>query len=239
MLNLLNKKKPNHVMKHRNYMIFCVMSILIVILGACLFLFGIYHYSKATFAYKTISANEWSNKASTSNASEIEENSTGTNISKKAYFDQYFSYIKKGQDLYPIRPETGDYIGKLYIPALNAELPIYQGTKEDELEKGVGHFSGSVLPGENDNCVLSGHRDTVFRKLGNVEKGDLLIVRTSAGEFKYRVSKIRIVDADDRTVIVSKPRATLTVSTCYPFHYIGPAPKRYILEAYLADKTIY
>lgn len=240
MLNLLNKKKPNPVTKHRNYIIFCVISLLIVLFGTCLFLFGIYHYSKATFAYKTISADEWNNKASSINSSDIEENNTDTNISKKAFFYQYFSYMKqKEENLYPLRPETGDYIGKLYIPTLKAELPIYQGTKEDELEKGVGHFSGSVLPGENDNCVLSGHRDTVFHKLGKVDKGDLLIVRTSSGEFKYRVSKIRIVDADDRTVIVSKPRATLTVSTCYPFHYIGSAPKRYILVAYLADKTIY
>ncbi|MFD2627835.1 class D sortase [Oceanobacillus kapialis] len=135
--------------------------------------------------------------------------------------------------LYPIRPKIGDEIGELSIPKLDAVLPIFHGTDEDELAKGVGHYADSVLPGEKDNAVLSGHRDTVFRKLGEVGVGDELIVTTSAGEFTYKVRKVRIVDADDRTVIVPKPRATLTVSTCYPFDFIGAAPERYILEAYL------
>jgi sortase A len=137
--------------------------------------------------------------------------------------------------LYPRKPKVGENIGELIIPKLDAVLPIYHGTNEDELEKGVGHYAGSVLPGEPDNCVLAGHRDTVFRKLGEVGKGDLLIVKTVAGEFTYKVRKVRIVDADDRTVIVPKPKATLTVSTCYPFNYIGAAPKRYILVANLVE----
>ena len=126
-------------------------------------------------------------------------------------------------------------MGSLSIPKIDAKLPIYHGTDEDELEKGVGHFAGSVLPGERDNSVLSGHRDTVFRKLGDVGKGDLLEVKTEAGTFTYKVRKVRIVDADDRTVIVPTPRPTLTVSTCYPFDYIGDAPERYILVADLID----
>lgn len=143
---------------------------------------------------------------------------------------------KNEKELYPTRPKIGDYIGDLYIPKLKATLPIYHGTNEDELEKGVGHFAGSVLPGEKDNSVLSGHRDTVFRRLGEVGAGDLLIVKTTVGEFTYKVYKVRIVDANDRTVIVPKPRATLTVSTCYPFHFIGSAPERYVLVAYLLSK---
>ncbi|RNA70189.1 class D sortase [Alteribacter keqinensis] len=135
--------------------------------------------------------------------------------------------------LYPERPEIGDLIGELYIPKLEATLPIYHGTDEDELEKGVGHFAGSVLPGENDNAVLAGHRDTVFRELGSVGVNDILIVTTAAGEFEYKVKNVRIVDEDDRTVIVPKPRATLTVSTCYPFTFVGSAPERYVLVAEL------
>lgn len=137
--------------------------------------------------------------------------------------------------LYPERPEQGEHIGELIIPKLEAKLPIYHGTDEEELEKGIGHFAGSVMPGEKDNSVLSGHRDTVFRKLGEVGKGDLLVVKTSAGEFTYKVKKVRIVDKDDRTVIVPKPRATLTVSTCYPFDFIGASPERYILVADLVS----
>ncbi|WP_257962357.1 class D sortase [Bacillus sp. UMB0893] len=132
---------------------------------------------------------------------------------------------------YPERPKKGENIGSLTIPKLEAKLPIYHGTDEEELEKGVGHFAKSVLPGEKDNSVLSGHRDTVFRRLGEVGKGDLLIAETSAGKFTYKVKKVRIVDSDDRTVIVPKPRAILTVSTCYPFDFIGASPQRYILVA--------
>lgn len=140
--------------------------------------------------------------------------------------------------LYPVRPEVGETIGELYIPALAATLPIVHGTDEDELAKGVGHFAGSVLPGEQDNSVLSGHRDTVFRKLGEVKKGDELVVTTAAGTFTYKVKKIRIVDEDDRTVIVPKPKATLTVTTCYPFDFVGSAPERYILIADLVDQQL-
>lgn len=132
---------------------------------------------------------------------------------------------------YTERPSIGEKIGELYIPNLDAVLPIIHGTNEDELEKGVGHFAGSVLPGENDNSLLAGHRDTVFRKLGKIGLNDELIVKTSAGTFTYIVRDVRIVDRDERTVIVSTPEATLTVSTCYPFRFIGPAPQRYVLVA--------
>ncbi|MFY4775321.1 class D sortase [Metabacillus sp. RGM 3146] len=140
--------------------------------------------------------------------------------------------------LYSVRPKMGENMGVLQIPKLNASLPIYHGTDEDELERGVGHYAGSVLPGEKDNSVLAGHRDTVFRRLGEVGKKDLLVVETSAGKFTYKIRKVRIVDADDRTVIVPKPRATLTVSTCYPFRFVGSAPKRYVLVADLIKSQI-
>ncbi|MCT8137666.1 class D sortase [Anaerobacillus sp. CMMVII] len=159
------------------------------------------------------------------------------NINVYEELDETIEVVKASkieeQELYPERPRKGDMIGNLYIPKLDANLPIFHGTDEDELEKGVGHFMGSVLPGENDNSVLSGHRDTVFRRLGEVGENDLLIVTTSAGEFTYKVKRVRIVDEDDRTVIVPRPRPTLTLSTCYPFDFIGSAPERYILVANL------
>ncbi|MBW4083672.1 class D sortase [Paenibacillus sp. S150] len=139
--------------------------------------------------------------------------------------------------LYPIRPLEGDVIGKLSIPALQQILPIIHGTDEDELEQGIGHFSQSVLPGENNNSVLSGHRDTVFAKLGELEIGNKLVVETSAGTFTYKISAIRIVHKDDKTIIVPTDHAVLTVITCYPFRFIGAAPDRYILIADLIDKV--
>jgi sortase A len=141
--------------------------------------------------------------------------------------------VQKGP-LYPTRPKTGEEFGKLIIPKLHAVLPVIEGTDPDELKKGAGHYSGSVLPGEDDNSVISGHRDTVFRSVGQLKKGDTLIVTTSAGKFTYYIKRTWIVDDDDRTVIVShKGKKILTLTTCYPFDWIGYAPQRYIIQAEL------
>ncbi|NPC93858.1 class D sortase [Bacillus sp. WMMC1349] len=170
---------------------------------------------------------------------------TTTNLFKLLHGYVLFSQMKDEktsvQTKHKVQPtidqtfKKGEMIGELVIPKMKAKLPIYHGTDENELQKGVGHFAGSVLPGEADNSVLSGHRDTIFRKLGQVGKGDRLIVKAAYGTFTYKVKKVRIVEADDRTVIVPKPRATLTVSTCYPFDFIGSAPKRYVLVADLIE----
>lgn len=196
--------------RRAGYLVLLSLSVSIIIFGLWFSSTNGYKLLKGYWLYQTHQSDEETFTASPAN---ITKNPVRKNI------------------LYPERPKKGEEIGNLHIPKLEANLPIYHGTDEDELEKGVGHFAGSVLPGEKDNSVLSGHRDTVFRKLGEVGKGDLLVVSTSAGEFTYKVRKVRIVDADDRTVIVPKPRATLTVTTCYPFDFIGDAPDRYILVA--------
>ncbi|PLS16471.1 class D sortase [Bacillus sp. M6-12] len=211
----MNDKKKGTSRKVR--LILLSLSVLLILGGAWFTTTNGYKFVKGYFLYKAHGTS--SNTVTTGNAPD--------KLEKKQRSDAEF--------LYPVRPKKGEEIGELYIPKIKATLPIFHGTNEEELAKGVGHFAGSVLPGEKDNSVLSGHRDTVFRKLGQVGENDLLIVRTSAGEFHYKVRKVRIVDEDDRTVIVPKPRATLTVSTCYPFEYIGSAPERYVLVAYLVS----
>lgn len=134
-------------------------------------------------------------------------------------------------------PANGDIIGSLVIPSLNQELPIIQGTGYEELKKGVGHFKQSVLPGQEDNSVLSGHRNTVFSELGDLMIGDSLIIKTIAGTFTYIVDGTRIVDKDDKTVIVPTDTAILTLTTCYPFDGIDLDPsERYILTASLVTE---
>ncbi|MFD2629189.1 class D sortase [Oceanobacillus kapialis] len=129
-------------------------------------------------------------------------------------------------------PEMGNTAGILHIPRLDAELPIVEGTDEDELEKGVGHYRGTAYPGQNDQIVLSGHRDTVFRSMGELELGDHLTVKVPYGNFTYEIVDTKIVDADDRTVISpTAPEEVLTLTTCYPFSFVGSAPDRYIITA--------
>ncbi|MBM7661641.1 LPXTG-site transpeptidase (sortase) family protein [Bacillus mesophilus] len=137
--------------------------------------------------------------------------------------------------LYPHPPKVGEVFGKITIPKINQEFPIIHGTDQPELAEGVGHYIGSVLPGESDNTVLAGHRDTVFKDLGTIETGDMIIVETVAGTFTYKITGQRIVDKDDRTVIVPYDKATLTLITCYPFEFVGPAPERFVLVGELVN----
>lgn len=124
-------------------------------------------------------------------------------------------------------------MGIFYIPRLDREIPIIEGTDEDELAQGVGHFSSTGLPGDNRQILLSGHRDTVFRQFGELKVGDELHIKMEYGTFIYVIEDYEIVDANDRTVIQpSREEEYLTVSTCYPFSFIGGAPDRYILYAY-------
>ena len=124
-------------------------------------------------------------------------------------------------------------IGLLEIPKLDKELPIVEGTTLDDLAKGVGHYKTSSLPGANDQIVLSGHRDTVFQRFGELKKCDKVTVKLKSGSYNYVIDHMKIVDADDLTIIHStKPREELVLTTCYPFHYVGNAPKRYIIYAY-------
>lgn len=127
----------------------------------------------------------------------------------------------------------GETVGSFHIPKLNRELPIVEGTDEEELAEGVGHFSKTAFPGQGKQILLSGHRDTVFRNFGELEIGDELHVKMKSGIFIYVIEGFEIVDAHDTSVInLDSEEEVLTVSTCYPFSFIGSAPDRFIVYAY-------
>lgn len=129
-----------------------------------------------------------------------------------------------------VYPE-GEVIGKIVFPSLRQEMPIVEGTAMDDLARGVGHFKESVMPGGRGNAVLAGHRDGVFRQLGDVRIGDEVTVQTSEGTYVYKIESRKIVAENDRSVSLEKQEPVLTLVTCYPFSYVGPAPKRLILTA--------
>lgn len=157
----------------------------------------------------------------------------------RSNIEQSLSYLPAAQKIWreqtpkPIQESaairSGKFLGTVFIPDLPKTINIFQGTTEKELSRGAGHYLGSVMPGSADNSVIAGHRDTVFSSLGKVKIGAAVIITTQDGVFTYKVNKIRIVGKLDRTVIVPTELATLTLSTCYPFNFIGAAPKRYIV----------
>lgn len=129
--------------------------------------------------------------------------------------------------------QHGETVGLLYIPKLDRELPIVEGTDPDDLEQGVGHYIDTGYPGDNRQILLSGHRDTVFRNFGELEHGDEFHIKMEHGTFIYEFIDNEIVDADDTTVIdFERQEEYLTISTCYPFSYVGSAPDRYVIYAY-------
>jgi len=133
-------------------------------------------------------------------------------------------------------PEKGERFADLVIPKLDLRLPVVEGTGEKELSKGIGHYTDSVFPGEADNAVLAGHRESRFKDIGKLKKGDRLIIETKdEGTFVFAVRKTWVTDKDDRSVIVSHDESVLTLITCYPFHYVGAAPERYIVQAELKE----
>ena len=110
---------------------------------------------------------------------------------------------------------------------------VVDGDDEKTLRVAAGHLSDTPLPWELGNSAIAGHRDTFFRPLERVRVNDLVRVVTSQGNFQYQVSKILIVEPDDVSVL-AKTRdssSSLTLVTCYPFGYVGNAPKRYIVQA--------
>nr|WP_318842395.1 class D sortase [Virgibacillus alimentarius] len=134
-----------------------------------------------------------------------------------------------------LQVDDGEAFATLDIPKLGKTLPIVEGTDPDSLDKGIGHLSNSVLPGENEQIVLSGHRDTVFRNFDQIEVGDQFTVNMPGGSHTYEIRETEIVPEDDTSVIREMGEEALVVTTCYPFSYVGSAPDRFVTYAYPVD----
>lgn len=122
-------------------------------------------------------------------------------------------------------------VGVLKIDHLDIHVPVYNGTDEFNLNRGVGRIKGTAYIDTDGNLGIAGHRDGFFRPLKDIEVGDSLELKTAGGTVTYEVSSIEIVEPDDVSVLSPTQERTLTLVTCYPFYYVGHAPKRYIVTA--------
>jgi sortase A len=127
----------------------------------------------------------------------------------------------------------GALVGRLEVPRLNISVIAREGADASTLRRAVGHVPATAFPGDRGNAAFAGHRDTFFRNLRGIRTGDRIVVTTSEGRHEYIVRDTRIVQPSDVSVLDPTPDSTLTLVTCYPFSYIGPAPQRFIVRAAL------
>ena len=131
------------------------------------------------------------------------------------------------------RPEAeqGKPIGSIEIPRLGLSSVVLEGDDAAALLLGVGHLSDTPLPWHDGNTVLAAHRDTFFRPLAHIRKGDVIRFSTADAALEYVVKELKVVEPTAVEVLEPTSAATLTLITCFPFDYIGPAPQRFIVRA--------
>jgi sortase A len=139
---------------------------------------------------------------------------------------------KSGVSPHNTSPKEGDILGRIEIPRLGMKVVILEGTTSQTLRLGVGHIEGTALPGEAGNVALAGHRDTFFRGLKDIRASDEIQVQSATGIARYEVDTVRVVAPDDIEVLAPSAGAAITLVTCYPFHFIGPAPERFVVHAH-------
>jgi len=133
----------------------------------------------------------------------------------------------------------GDVIGEIQVPRLGLNAIVVQGDSPAHLRRAVGHISKSALPGEWGNVTLAGHRDTFFRPLHHIRLGDEIRFNTAERSFEYLVESIEVVAPNDIQVLEPSTGHDLTFVTCFPFYFVGPAPKRFVVRAREVDRMLH
>lgn len=123
-------------------------------------------------------------------------------------------------------------LGRLEIPSIHLNVMMREGVDAASLRKAAGHLPSSALPGQAGNVVVLGHRDTFFRPLRGIAQGDPIRVRTPGGSFQYIVDSIQVVEPEQSLSFQKvMPAESMTLITCFPFDYVGPAPRRFVVRA--------
>jgi sortase A len=114
---------------------------------------------------------------------------------------------------------------------LKLSYVLLEGTDNRTLDRSIGHIEGTGLPGEPGNIGIAGHRNTHFRKLEWIRRGDEIVLSSVQGQFRYYVEWARLFRPGDIAVLDEGHGPALTLVTCFPFEYVGSAPLRYIIRA--------
>lgn len=178
----------------------------LVIGGAALL--GVYYWTQRAADHAQRDAQEWLNRATTGRQT-----------------------VRNSAEPSHRRIHHGDVLGRLTIPRLNLSVMVLEGDDAAILKQGAGHVPVTSLPHENGNLAIAAHRDTWFRPLRLIRPNDLIEFTTPQGISRYRVTDTEIVRPSDIQVLAKAPGRDLTLVTCYPFYYLGSAPKRWIVHA--------
>ena len=123
----------------------------------------------------------------------------------------------------------------LSIRRLRLNVPVFEGTDRLTLDQGAGRIAGTAKPGESGNIGIAAHRDGFFRSLKDIHMGDRIELAQLQHQFIYTVDNIMVVDPSDTTALKARAQPSLTLVTCYPFYFVGDAPRRYVVQASLAN----
>lgn len=129
------------------------------------------------------------------------------------------------------RPSASALIGRLSVPRLHLSAMVREGIDGKTLRLAIGHIPATALPGQAGNVGVAGHRDTFFRGLKDLRSRDEIQFSTLNGDFKYIVESLAIVAPDNAAALAPSSENVLTMVTCYPFFYVGAAPKRFVVRA--------
>jgi len=125
----------------------------------------------------------------------------------------------------------------LRFDRLNLRVPVFEGTDSWTLNRGAGWIAGTTRPGEAGNIGIAAHRDSFFRALKDIRKGDMMELASAGRTDEYTVDQVEIVDPENASVLQPRPVPSLTLVTCYPFYFVGEAPSRFIVHAAIKKQT--
>jgi sortase A len=160
-------------------------------------------------------------------------------LAAESYATQHYEALKFDRALHQpevfrnVTPVGGAPIGRLSIPTVRISAIVLEGDDSATLNAAPGHIPGTALPWEKGNVAIAGHRDTFFRNLETIHTGDSITLMTLRGTYDYQVESTQVVDPSQTEVLKASATPILTLVTCYPFHFIGPAPKRFIVRSHL------
>ena len=217
-------RKNEFVKDRRHFLLsvgFCVSAVSVA--------FCLYSHSSSTFAV-------WASPTPQSNVSD--DHAKPKLVAQQGlvdfalWSDKRIQAYKKSLGLKIDRP-----LGVLSIPRLQISAPVYDGTDDLTLDRGLGRIIGTGTLGNDHNIGIAGHRDGFFRALKDIEVGDVVQISLSHSDDTYVVNTVLIVKPEDISVLRDRSGAGLTLVTCYPFYFVGHAPTRFIVEASLKERV--